>query len=502
MPKKPDYISDEEWAEWCRKRGLDPNDESDIVVPFDQRRKKKKYEPPKMPEAIGEERPWYGDLRKDDRGRVIPDLRNVLIGVRAEPSLARAFSFDEMLQEAMLKSELPLPPGQLPGVPPDRKLSDDDVTRLQEWLQHCGLPRIGREIVGHAMHERSGEFRSHPVRKWLESLEWDGEERLSTWLKTYLGAHSSPDDYLVSAGRMFLISMVARVFRPGCKCDYMLVLEGEQGILKSRACQILGGEWFSDSLPENISSKDAKDHLRGKWLIEMSELAAFSGRAALESLKAFITRTEEQYRPPYQKHEIALPRQCVFIGTTNHSIYVPDETGARRVWPVKVGQIDIRALQRDRAQLFAEALDRYRHGEQWWPDPDLETRLFKPQQEATIEEDVWLEPIAKFLDGEAVAIVRDRTPTRMRHDKITVGTIAKDGLGFDQDARVGTADQRRITKVLRTLGWRLGTRGAGGVRYYYRMHKLSEKSTESEQQSIDTTESHVTPPDDDVDLPF
>jgi predicted P-loop ATPase len=393
----------------------------------------------RRPSAPSGELSWPADFVRDDRGKPLPILANIMVALRSAPEISGAFSQDDMLRAVILESELPRvgdPRVEIGGALP-RPLRDADVSQLQEWLQRHGmLPKIGRETVHQAVDLRAQERAYHPVRDYLGGLTWDERRRLPTWLSYYLGGE--PNAYHHGIGPMVFVAMVARIFEPGCKCDYMMVIEGPQGVRKSEACKTLGGEWFSDSLPSIAhGGKDVSQHLRGKWLIEIAEMSALD-KAENAALKAFLTRVEERYRPSYGRKEVIEPRQCVFIGTTNRSTYLRDETGGRRFWPVKVGSIDVDALAADRDQLFAEAVTLYRRGIQWWPDAEFEREHVRPQQEARFEADAWEETIADYVAKRA---------------RVTVSEVARCGLSMET-ARIGTADQRRIAAILSTLGWK------------------------------------------------
>jgi predicted P-loop ATPase len=372
----------------------------------------------------------------------LPIVHNALVALRNDAEVLDAFAYDEMMCALMLMHPIGAP---LNCAEP-RPLTDKDVTDLQEWMQRAGLKRIAHQTVRDAAESYARDHAYHPVRDYLETVVWDREPRLESWLTTYLGAEQT--DYAKATGPMFLISMVARILEPGCKADHMLVLEGPQGELKSSACAILAGQWFSDSLPDVMLGKEASQHLRGKWLIEVAEMHAMN-KAEASLLKSFISRPTERYRPSYGRLEVIEPRQCVFVGTSNKDAYLRDETGGRRFWPVKTERIDLNALEADRDQLFAEAVHQYRRGEPWWPDKAFEREHIQPEQDARYEGDVWEQSISEHLIGV---------------DKTTIGNVATIALGF-QSNRIGTADQRRIAAIMTNLGWRRGKR-VGASRFW------------------------------------
>lgn len=386
---------------------------------------------------------WKQQCTCDANTKPLSTLHNARIAISA--LMPNTFAFDEMARVAVLMK--PLRPTESFK---RRPLTDVDTSVVQDIIQEAGLSRIGKEPVYQAIEIQAHDCRFHPVRDHLEALQWDGTERASALFITYFGAEKT--EYVKQIGLMFLISMVARIFNPGCKADHMPVLEGPQGTLKSTACRILAGEqWFSDSLPDIGEGKDVSMHLRGKWLIEVAEMHAMS-RTDTTHLKSFISRQIEIFRPSYGRLEVHEPRQCIFIGTTNKDTYLRDETGGRRFWPVKAGTIDANALIRDRDQLLAEAVRLYRQGVQWWPDKAFERDHIVPQQAARYEADAWEEPIAVYV---------------AKQSKVTVGQVARDALKIETP-KLGTADQRRITAALERLGWHRLPQHYSGARYWER----------------------------------
>jgi predicted P-loop ATPase len=366
------------------------------------------------------------------KAKIAGNVGNALLGLREDTELHDALAYDEMFCGPMLMRPLFKADPYFRPTP----ISDHHVTAIQEFLQWHGLRRLGKDTVHQAVEARAREKAFHPVRNYLQALCWDDNPRVGRLFADYFGADHT--EYTEAIGRMFMVSMVARVFRPGCKCDYMPVLEGPQGTNKSTACGILAGEYFDDNMPD-LHSKDASQHLRGKWLIEFADMHPHSSAEA-NVFKAFISRTTERYRPSYGRREVIEGRQCVFVGTTNKSQYLRDETGNRRIWPVITGEINLDLLRCDRDQLFAEAVSLYHDGVHWWPDREFEHRHIADEQDARFEADIWEEPVAGFLRN--LTIVRTTTLT-----------VAQKALDFETIDRLKSGDARRIAAILTRLGW-------------------------------------------------
>lgn len=384
---------------------------------------------------------WEAQLLRSRTGMIQRVLANAALPLRLADEFRGALRWNELTLRP--EAERPLPWAHRGAI------DDQQVSRFAEWLQKEGV-LVPVEIAGQALAMVARERVYHPIREYLDNLApWDGTRRLHTWLAVYLSVDHG--EYARDVGRCFFIGMVARILKPGCKADHVLVLEGPQGVGKSRALAIIGGEWFTDEIAD-LGTKDAAMQLAGAWLVEFAEWDATS-RAESSRLKAFITRTSDRYRPPYGRTVIEQPRQCVFAGTVNLDAYLRDESGARRFWPVRVGEIRLAELERDRDQLFAEALVALHAGEPWWLTSGAVVAEAGQEQAARYESDAWDGIIQRWLEGR---------------DSVTSADILKDAIGKALDTWT-RSDEMRVGRALRVLGWvRRRVRGSGGgLEYRY-----------------------------------
>jgi putative DNA primase/helicase len=405
---------------------------------------------------------WAGRLAVVDKGngqvRAKPTFGNLRVLLEQHPDWAGAFAFDERAQRILVVRATPLDDdvgGDTPSYP--RSIENVDATRLAMWGDAVTLPGIEPGINAPpekwlaAVHVDARRFSFDPVRRYLEALKWDRVPRLDSWIANYL--HPKCDDektekYIRAVGSAWMISAVARTFKPGCKADCALVIEGRQGIFKSTAIKILAGEeWFSDDMPP-LESKDAKQHVHGPWIIELAELDSLK-RSEIATVKSFLTRMTDKFRPPYGHVEEAHPRRCIFAGTTNDDAYLLDSTGNRRFWPVKATRIDTNGLRAARDQLWAEAVVRFRAGAPWYLTADLE-KTAVAEQAARLKDDSW--------DAKVTEYVRGR-------DYVTVADVLEMALDVPT-AKQDQPAQNRVAASLKRIRWWRKQRREGERRFH------------------------------------
>lgn len=323
---------------------------------------------------------------------------------------------------------------------PGTAWQDNDTTMLKFYLSTNQHYNITSEMAREAVEIEASLRRFHPIIEWWNTLYWDGIDRLDNLFHYYCGVVDSRFTREIS--KNFLIGMVARVDKPGCQQDHMVVLEGDQGIGKTNFCRVIGGKWFKAFKAKNET--DAIQIMQSAWLVEMADMAHI-GIVGTDELKSFLTRTEDSVRLPYAHYDVVIPRQVSFIGTINpgaDGTYLNDETGNRRFWTLKCGKerIKIPELRNDRDQLFAEALHRYRNGESWWiQDESIELEA-QIEQDARLRVDPWYDVIADFLD--------EQNP-----ESITTADVAQNALMLMKSA-IGKRENARISNAMMKYGYK------------------------------------------------
>lgn len=323
------------------------------------------------------------------QGKPICNMSNVLRVLKFMPKYRGVFWFDEFKMRHMYM---------------DRPLEDnDDLPLLTDFQRFYGFYKLSRTILLDAIMLNSFENKRNPLIEKLNSYKWDGTPRVDRFFVDRYGVEES--EYSLSVSASFFISLIARIYKPGCKVDTMIVLEGEAGTGKTSFAEYLLGEEYFTSAHKDPSHKDFKEGLVGYAIVEFSELAQLS-KVEKEIIKAEITTRIDKFRRSYGRFVSEHKRTCVFIGTTNRDDYLNDETGNRRFLPLTVNRPDdvplekfydgnIEYIKTTRDQLLAEAIHRYRQGESWWKLPVEETLY---EQSTRKESDPWESKMFEYIE--------------------------------------------------------------------------------------------------------
>lgn len=375
------------------------------------------------------------------------NILSLVTHINTTPAWNNALRFNMLTENYEICPPFPPQDGPKEATRPLR--DPEDILLATMYFQANGFARAGKGVVWDAITAVAHQHSYHPIRDYLNRLQWDGTERVSKLFQHYFSAEM-PDDplerdrhvsYLEHISTSVLVGAVARVMQPGCKHDHVPVVVGRrQGLLKSTAIRALCHDpaWFSDNISPDLIDRDTKESLRGKWIIELAEIPHI--RRETERVKVFFSSQVDRYRAAYGKASQDHPRQCAFIGTSNDLEFV-DVTGNRRFWPfLTIGLIDVAAIEADRDQLWAEALALYRQGVRWWLTPNIEA-IASEKQASFVEVDIWEELISEWLEANP-------GPFTM-NDLFAIETGITP---YREAAAVPKADQMRAGRCLTKLG--------------------------------------------------
>lgn len=323
---------------------------------------------------------WQKTLEIDKQGKVKDTITNIATVIRYDGNLQNIV-YNEFKDTIDVIGELPwsqVKPGW----------NDSDLANAKVYFERVYGIWSPAKFKDALLAVVSSERVYHPVKEYFATLTWDGVKRIDTLLIDYFGAEDTP--YTRAVIRKTLVAAVARIFEPGKKFDCILVLNGPQGKGKSTFFALLGMQWFSDSLSiADMRDKTAAEKLQGYWILEVSEMNGIK-KMDVETVKSFVSRQDDKFRQAYGVNVESHPRSCIIVGSTNsESGFLRDVTGNRRFWPVHVpGTGKHRPWElKDADQIWAEAIELYRGGEELFLKGKEAEEAYKMQQDAMESDD-------------------------------------------------------------------------------------------------------------------
>lgn len=386
ITKYPSYLAMEEFA------SKDTNVKKTI---FTERNASAKCDFADVDFVEDEDQEWKEKLDCNKKGICEKSRKNLLLILKNDPNVAGCFAVDKFSNRAAL---LRLPMWRKTE-DTDMFMRDDDLMNLRAYLETV-WEIDAKDKINDALGIVARDNAIHPVKEYLSGLSWDGIKRVDTVFIDYLGVEDNPLYRLCT--RISLTACVARILSPGCDFDYTTVLVGAQGVGKSKLLAKLctNKMWFNDAF--SVDGKESYENLRGKWIVEIAELAGIK-KADMDSVKKFLTKTSDFYRAAFEHYPQDQMRQCVFFGTTNNLNFLRDVTGDRRFWPMEVCADRITKNQwtdltdYEIGQIWAEAIHYYNEGQQLYLPKDMEEEM-NSRREIYTEVDDRIGLIQQYLD--------------------------------------------------------------------------------------------------------
>lgn len=333
--------------------------------------------------TTGSDDDWKTSLVFTLQGALAKLMENIVIILENDPTLKDTVGFNELNGIITVRRSLPW------GAPAPRSWTDADDAQLIAYIEK-NYGSMPKQYICDTVVKIADDHRFNPIKEYLEGLTWDGTPRVDTLLIDYLGAEDTPYNRAVT--RNTLTAAIRRIYEPGVKFDYMLVLVGKTGIGKSTLWGKLGGQWFSDSLAmDDMRDKTAAEKLQGFWILEIGEMQG-ARRADVNNVKSFLSRQSDNYRAAYGRYVAEHPRSCIIVGTTNEMDgFLKDLTGNRRFWPVKCYRNHARSVwsmtDYEIGQIWAEAVEINKKHEPLNLSEELEEIAAKEQRDMLESDD-------------------------------------------------------------------------------------------------------------------
>lgn len=403
---------------------------------------------------------WQSELQLNKTGGVKTTLKNTVLYIKNDENLRNRLAFNEFSGDKVW-----LKPAfwhhqdtEKSYAPNGRMWTDTDAIETRYLLNNYQFD-VGTNLIYEAVTKVCNSQSYHPVRDWVnQNIKWDGENRLDTFFHKYCGADNNV--YSKEVARKMFCAIIARVFEPGCKFDYLPIFVGKQGIGKSTLLKILSihPSWFCDNIGDITNAKEVIPQTRGKLIVEWQELALFS-KIDINHSKSFLSTSVDRVREAYHREAKDYPRQFIVVATTNQDKFLLDETGNRRMLPIELRGIDTSSVAKIMPQLYAEALEAYRNGEKLYITDNTALAIANQIQYDRFKNDEMEDTIVEWLDN-----IPEDCKGFVSKEKVQVNDILIHCLKETPSKARGLSN--RIGNILRRLGYTAKSyRIDGKVRY-------------------------------------